>query len=138
MTILFPVSLSSIFVSSAKIFLSSSYICTIVRRVRIECGTWAESRYSAGTLASTLQAEISTYSAAGVSGWLIKTRENFAAHATARRGNEFKSVSERLPTRAGALVTPSCTVSVVTTPPALYYESNLSQREAVSRAGAGI
>lgn len=63
-----------------------------------------------------------------MSGRLIKTRESFAAHAAARRGNEFKSVSERLPTKAGALVTPSCTVSAVTTPPALYYESNLSRR----------
>lgn len=85
---------------------------------------------SVGILASTLLRFRPEMGWVWVSGRLIKTRESFVAHAAARRGNEFKSVSERLPTRAGALVTPPCTVSAVTTPPALYYESNLSRREA--------
>lgn len=75
-----------------------------------------------------------------VRGRLIKTRESFSRRMRRRARREETSLNlfrSGLQRERGALVTPSCTVSAVTAPPALYYESNLSRREATpSWAGA--
>lgn len=69
-----------------------------------------------------------------VCGRLIKTRESFSRRMRREETslNLFRSGLQR---EHGALVTPSCTVSAVTAPPALYYESNLSRREATASWG---
>lgn len=75
-----------------------------------------------------------------VRGRLIKTRESFSRRMRRRARREETSLNlfrSGLQRERGALVTPSCTVSAVTAPPALYYESNLSRREATA-SWAGV